>query len=86
MTNASESLFTYAIGKNHQSFQRKDFRPTFNPMDHCSENNVTGVCGDDSACQFDLCTTNDASVAAVTKHASEEMNILSELTLPGLWK
>lgn len=81
MTNATESLFTYPDGKTHETFQNKIFEPEFDPTDQCTMN-VTQICGNDPACQFDLCTTNDSSVAAFSRQASEEINLFAELTVP----
>lgn len=83
--HASDSLFTYPVGKTHQSFQHVDFRPIFNVTDQCP-GNVADVCGDDQACRFDFCTTDDTSLAESTRIMTEEIEVMAEVALPGLFQ
>ncbi|XP_052090917.1 sushi domain-containing protein 2-like [Mytilus californianus] len=79
--NASDSLFTYPVGKTHQSFQHVDFKPVFNVTDQCP-GNVAYVCGDDQACRFDFCTTDDTSLAESTRIMTDEIEVMAEVALP----
>ncbi|XP_063425357.1 protein mesh-like [Mytilus trossulus] len=79
--HASDSLFTYPVGKTHQSFQHVDFIPIFNVTDQCP-GNVADVCGDDQACRFDFCTTDDTSLAESTRIMTEEIEVMAEVALP----
>ncbi|CAG2190945.1 unnamed protein product [Mytilus edulis] len=64
----------HTLWKNHQSFQHVDFRPIFNVTDQCP-GNVADVCGDDQACRFDFCTTDDTSLAESTRIMTEEIKL-----------
>ncbi|CAC5386536.1 Sushi, nidogen and EGF-like domain-containing protein 1,Alpha-tectorin [Mytilus coruscus] len=79
--NASDSLFTYPVGKTHHSFQHVDFKPVFNVTDQCPSN-VADVCGDDQACRFDFCTTDDTSLAESTRIMTDEIKVMTEVALP----
>ncbi|CAG2190944.1 unnamed protein product [Mytilus edulis] len=78
--HASDSLFTYPVVKNHQSFQHVDFRPIFKFTDQCP-GNVVDVCGDDQASRFDFCTTDNTSLAESTRIMTEEIEVMAEVAL-----
>ncbi|CAG2230181.1 unnamed protein product [Mytilus edulis] len=68
-------------GKTHQTFQHVDFRPIFNVTDQCP-GNVADVCGDDQACRFDFCTTDDTSLAEPIRIMTEEIEVMAKVALP----
>jgi hypothetical protein len=86
VTLASDSLFTYPMGKTHASYQNPSFVPVFEPPapDPGAAQRAQDICGDNAECKFDYFLTGNENIAKATVTSAQEYAIILEQLKPGM--
>ena len=80
-----DSLFTYRDGEDWSTFYDPMFLPAFEASfsDPALEAEANSVCGDDTACLFDIASTGNVEIGMATMQGSMEIQRLNNISQPG---